>query len=54
MEPILWIKFESLQARAQTVAEHDRLVEALASRDRARCAAEMHQHRTPIVPRQTH
>lgn len=54
MEPILWIKFESLQARAQTVTEHDRLVDALASRDRARCAAEMHQHRSPIVPRQTH
>jgi DNA-binding GntR family transcriptional regulator len=54
MEPILWLKFERAEDRAQTVAEHERLIDALACRDRARCAAEMHQHHSPIVPPRTH
>jgi DNA-binding GntR family transcriptional regulator len=54
MEPILWVKFEGAEARAQTVAEHEQLIDALASRDRERCVAEMHQHHSPIVPPQTH
>lgn len=54
IEPILWVKFERAEARAQTVAEHDRLIDALAARDRERCAAEMHRHRSPIVLPQTH
>jgi DNA-binding GntR family transcriptional regulator len=54
MEPILWVKFEGAEARAQTVAEHEQLIDALASRDRERCVAEMHQHHSPIVPPRTH
>ncbi|MFM7532693.1 MAG: GntR family transcriptional regulator [Rubrivivax sp.] len=54
MEPILWVKFERAEARAQTVVEHERLIDALALRDRARCVVEMHRHRSPIVPPQTH
>ena len=31
--------------RAKTLLEHDRLISALAARDRARCAAELEHHR---------
>lgn len=45
LEPTMWGKFERLEDRRKTVAEHDRLAAALAARDRARCVAEMEQHR---------
>lgn len=45
IEPSMWTKFERADDRAKTIVEHDRLIAALAARDRARCAAEMEHHR---------
>lgn len=52
VEPLLWLKFENVSARTQTIAEHERLIEALQARDMARCTMEMQQHRSPILPRE--
>lgn len=51
VDPLLWIKFEAVAAREQTLLEHDGLIAALASRDRAQCTAVMEQHRYPILLR---
>lgn len=48
VEPLLWLKFEHAPARLQTITEHERLIDALESRDMARCTMEMQQHRSPI------
>jgi len=45
IEPSMWTKFERADDRAKTLVEHDSLIDALTSRDRARCALELEQHR---------
>jgi DNA-binding GntR family transcriptional regulator len=45
IEPSMWGKFDRAADRQKTLLEHDRLIEARAARDRARCAAEMELHR---------
>lgn len=45
IEPSMWRKFDRADDRAKTLLEHDRLISALAARDRARCAAELEHHR---------
>ena len=41
----MWSKFDRAQDREKTLVEHERLLDALAARDRARCVAELEQHR---------
>ncbi len=45
IEPSMWTKFERADDRAKTLMEHDRIIAALASRDRVRCVSEMEHHR---------
>ncbi len=40
-----WQKFERADERERTLQEHDRLIDALAARDRARCIKELELHR---------
>lgn len=44
-EPLMWTKFERADDRKKTLLEHDQLIAALTARNRARCVAEMEQHR---------
>ncbi len=44
-EPSMWIKFERADDRERTLVEHDRLIDALAERDRPRCIIELERHR---------
>jgi len=44
-EPSMWIKFERADDRERTLSEHDRLLDALATRDRPRCITELERHR---------
>lgn len=44
-EPSMWIKFERADDRERTLLEHDRLLDALAERDRPRCVMELDRHR---------
>jgi DNA-binding GntR family transcriptional regulator len=45
IEPVMWNKYASAEDREQTLLEHERLIAALAARDRNRCAAELEHHR---------
>lgn len=45
IEPSMWTKFERADDRAKTLVEHERIIAALAARDRALCVAEMEHHR---------
>ena len=45
IEPSMWTKFERADDRVETLVEHDRLIAALAARDRQRCANELEHHR---------
>ena len=44
-EPLMWNKYNRAEDRSNTLIEHDRLIEALAARDRERFAREMEHHR---------
>ena len=45
IEPSMWTKFQWNEGREQTLVEHDRLIEAISSRDRTKCVGEMELHR---------
>lgn len=45
VEPSMWTKFQLAEERVQTLIEHDRLIEAIEAHDRAKCVAEMENHR---------
>jgi len=45
IEPSMWNKFDHAEGRESTLIEHDRLIVALAARDRSRCVAELVRHR---------
>ena len=45
MEPSMWSKYDQAEGRERTLDEHERIIVALASRDRSRCASEMVHHR---------
>lgn len=45
IEPSMWTKFERADDREKTLQEHDRLIDAMASRDRSRCVSELERHR---------
>lgn len=49
-EHLMWNKFDRLDDRERTVDEHDRLIEALAARDRKRCVQELEHHRYSFDP----
>jgi DNA-binding GntR family transcriptional regulator len=44
-EPLMWNKFDQAASRVRTLQEHERLLDALAAQDRARCVIEMERHR---------
>ena len=44
-EPLMWSKYDHADSRERTLVEHDRLIVALAARDRSRCVSEMVHHR---------
>jgi DNA-binding GntR family transcriptional regulator len=45
-DPFILVKFESLEARARTVDEHEEIIEAIAANDRAALKRAMEHHRT--------
>lgn len=45
IEPLMWRKYDRPTDRETTLVEHDRLLVALAARDRSRCVEEMVHHR---------
>lgn len=45
IEPAMWTKFQRAEERVQTLAEHERLISAIAANDRQKCVAELEQHR---------
>lgn len=45
VEPSMWTKYERPDDRARTLDEHDRLLAALAARNRLLCCSEMEHHR---------
>ncbi|MCM3562831.1 GntR family transcriptional regulator [Hydrogenophaga intermedia] len=48
-EPAIWSKFQHPEHRERTLVEHDALLDALASRERKRCIAELERHRNSVA-----
>jgi DNA-binding GntR family transcriptional regulator len=45
IEPSMWTKYDRLEDRVKTLAEHDGLLAALKARDRTQCVAQLEVHR---------